>query len=160
MTLFGESAGAVSVHAHVLSPRIRNIFQGAILQSGTVLMRYVPIFIEKEVQKSSKKLVEKVNCNVPNVLECLQKQDAETLMEVSAKNALGASEEETSYWIVQDSSSPNPALPYNPLQQLSVGNVKKVPMIVGTTKDDGGLIIIIDPSVNIINEKYGISDRN
>ena len=155
VTLFGESAGAVSVHAHVLSPRIRNIFQGAILQSGTALMRYVPIFIEKEVQKSSKKLVEKVNCNVPNVLECLQKQDAETLMEVSAKNALGASEEETSYWIVQDSSSPNPALPYNPLQQLSVGNVKKVPMIVGTTKDDGGLIIIIDPSV-----KKGFEENN
>ena len=70
VTLFGESAGAVSVHAHVLSPRIRNIFQEHILQSCTALMRFVPIFIEKEVQKSSKKLVEKVNCNVPNVLEC------------------------------------------------------------------------------------------
>ena len=40
VTLFGESAGAISVHANFLSPRIKKIFQGGILQSGTVLMRY------------------------------------------------------------------------------------------------------------------------
>ena len=139
VTLFGVSAGAVSVHAHVLSPRIQNIFQGAILQSGTVLMKYVPTLIDKEVQKSSQKLVEKINCNVPDVLECLHKQDTDILMELSENNTLAEAEEERIYWIVQDQSSPRPALPYNPLQQLLVGNVKKVPMVLGTNKNDGGL---------------------
>ena len=153
VTLFGESAGAVSVHAHVLSPRIKNIFQGAILQSGTALMKYVPIFIEKEVQKSSQKLLEKIKCNISEVLECLQAKDAESLLELSPEESTAFSPEESSYWIVQDSLSPSPVLPYNPLQQLSVGNVKKVPLIAGVTKDDGGLFMIIDIRVKTAYEE-------
>jgi len=149
VTLFGESAGAISVHAHVLSPRIKNIFQGAILQSGTALMRYEPMIIEKEVQKSSQKFLEKIGCNVPDVIDCLQNKDVETLMEISPNNtkveAMDEFEAATTYWMVQDYASTSPVLPYNPMQQLTVGNVKKVPMIVGITKDDGGLILIADP---------------
>jgi len=149
VTLFGESAGAISVHAHVLSPRIKNIFQGAILQSGTALMKFVPIFMEKEVQKSSQKFLEKVNCSVPEIIACLQAKDVETLMELPPESDDGNAflREESTFWIVQDSVSQSPVLPYNPLQQLTVGNVKKVPMITGMTKDDGGLILIIDQSV-------------
>ena len=151
VTLFGESAGAVSVHAHVLSPRIKNIFQGAILQSGTALMKYEPVFMGKEVQHSCKYFLEKIGCNVTDVMKCLQDKDVETLMEMKSGGVFNGNddmeeyEEETFYWIVQDFSSPSPALPYNPLQQLTVGNFKKVPLILGITKDDGGLILLIDP---------------
>lgn len=34
ITLFGESAGAVSVSLHLLSPLSRDLFQRAIMQSG------------------------------------------------------------------------------------------------------------------------------
>merc|ERR1711892_5559 len=151
VTLFGESAGAVSVHAHVLSPRIKNIFQGAILQSGTALMKYEPVFMGKEVHHSCKYFLEKIGCNVTDVMKCLQGKDVETLMEMKSGGVFNGnddmeeSDEETFYWIVQDFSSPSPALPYNPLQQLTVGNFKKVPLILGITKDDGGLILLIDP---------------
>lgn len=37
MTLVGESAGSVSVHMHMLSDHSKNLFQRAILQSGTSL---------------------------------------------------------------------------------------------------------------------------
>ncbi len=38
MTLFGESSGAVSVHALYLSPLSAGLFSAAIAQSGTMLM--------------------------------------------------------------------------------------------------------------------------
>lgn len=37
VTIFGNSAGAASVHAHVLSPASKGLFHGAILQSGCAL---------------------------------------------------------------------------------------------------------------------------
>merc|ERR1719391_981791 len=37
VTLFGQSAGSMSVSAHVLSPRSEGLFHTAILQSGTML---------------------------------------------------------------------------------------------------------------------------
>ena len=38
VTLFGESAGGVSVHALFLSPLSAGLFSAAIAQSGTMLM--------------------------------------------------------------------------------------------------------------------------
>merc|ERR1712004_799907 len=40
VTLFGESAGGISVHQHVLSPTSKGLFRAGILQSGTALMFY------------------------------------------------------------------------------------------------------------------------
>lgn len=38
VTILGESAGAISVHAHVLSPLGRGLYRAAIAQSGTAEM--------------------------------------------------------------------------------------------------------------------------
>lgn len=42
ITLFGESAGAISVHFHMLSKMSKNLFHRAIVQSGTALRAIVP----------------------------------------------------------------------------------------------------------------------
>lgn len=41
VTIFGESAGAVSVHLHVLSKHAKTLFQKAIMQSGVANMEWV-----------------------------------------------------------------------------------------------------------------------
>ena len=45
VTIFGESAGAMSVGFHVLSPMSRGLFHRAISQSGTANMNSKLVFI-------------------------------------------------------------------------------------------------------------------
>lgn len=40
MTLFGESAGAASVSAHLLAPGSHRFFRNIILQSGCILNKW------------------------------------------------------------------------------------------------------------------------
>jgi len=43
--------------------------------------------------------------------------------------------------------SKSPVLPLNPLQQSIIGNVKRVPMISGITKNDGTFFLLTNPAV-------------
>lgn len=52
ITLFGESAGAVSVGFHLLSPRSRPFFSSAILQSGGPTCNWASISIEEGRRRS------------------------------------------------------------------------------------------------------------
>jgi len=62
LTLFGESAGSMSVGAHVLSPLSANQFQRAILQSGA--SNSISITIPRNIStQSSKTFAEKLGCN-------------------------------------------------------------------------------------------------
>ena len=57
-TLFGESAGAVSVGFHLLSPRSRSLFSNAILQSGGPTCNWAYITAEEALRRSHKYLNE------------------------------------------------------------------------------------------------------
>ena len=50
VAIFGESAGAASVHDHILSPIAKGLFRAAILQSGTALLSY-EILVQKTIEK-------------------------------------------------------------------------------------------------------------
>lgn len=58
ITLFGESAGAVSVGLHLLSPRSRALFSNAILQSGGPTCNWGFITAEEGRRRSHKYLRE------------------------------------------------------------------------------------------------------
>nr|XP_051686075.1 cocaine esterase-like [Oryctolagus cuniculus] len=85
VTIFGESAGAISVSAHVLSPMSQGLFHGAIMESGVVLL---PSLIT-----SSSEVVSTV---VANLSDCGQ-VDSETLV-----CCLRAKSEEEMLAITQD----------------------------------------------------------
>lgn len=58
ITLFGESAGAVAVGFHLLSPRSRALFSNAILQSGGPTCNWAYISSQEGRRRSSKYLQE------------------------------------------------------------------------------------------------------
>ena len=81
VTIFGESAGAVSVHDHILSPTGKGLFRAAILQSGTALVSYEKN-IQKTIEKDGLKMLKRLGCaEVKNKLDCLQLLDAKTFVD-------------------------------------------------------------------------------
>ncbi|XP_068116877.1 fatty acyl-CoA hydrolase precursor, medium chain-like [Hyperolius riggenbachi] len=74
VTIFGESAGAVSVSALVLSPLARGLFHRAIAESGVVLMSFL---IENKPEDGSfiRNLVANVSsCDPASLVDCLRKK--------------------------------------------------------------------------------------
>ena len=71
VTIFGVSAGAVSVHSHVLSPSAKGLFRAAILQSGTALFSYEKI-VHRTTEKRGSKVLDKLGCaETGDKLQCL-----------------------------------------------------------------------------------------
>ncbi|PKK24351.1 bile salt-activated lipase [Columba livia] len=79
ITIFGESAGAVSVSLQMLSPKNAGLFKRAISQSGVALCSWA---IQKDPLSWAKKIGEKVGCRTDNttaLANCLRVSDPQAL---------------------------------------------------------------------------------
>nr|XP_006816200.1 PREDICTED: acetylcholinesterase-like [Saccoglossus kowalevskii] len=80
VTIFGESAGAISIHYHVLSPLSKGLFKRAILQSGTATMIG---FFQSDASKTNKiahgqgKIAGCEKDNSKELIECLRTAPAD-----------------------------------------------------------------------------------
>ena len=80
MTIFGESAGAVSVYLHILSPPAKGLFRAGILQSRTALLSYEK-FTRKATEKQGRKVLEALGCaDSEEKLFCLQSPNVEAFI--------------------------------------------------------------------------------
>jgi carboxylesterase type B len=81
VTIFGESAGGMSVHFHMLSPLSKGLFQAAISESGSALM---PLsFRANSMLSHVQRLADAVGCPTENseeLISCLRTVDIDTLM--------------------------------------------------------------------------------
>ena len=76
VTIFGESAGAMSVSHHILSPLSKNLFKNAILQSGAT---YIVTMTKTEAINNAKKYSQEVGCkDESDWIKCLKQIDAKT----------------------------------------------------------------------------------
>ncbi|ODN01905.1 Venom carboxylesterase-6 [Orchesella cincta] len=81
ITIFGESAGASSVHYHLLSDLSKGLFNRAISMSGTALS---PWAFTRSPRKMAKKLAAYLNCptmDMNELFSCLQGHDARVIAE-------------------------------------------------------------------------------
>ncbi len=77
VTLGGESAGAFSVCAHLVSPLSRGLFTQAMMQSGSCVSR--PL---KESESNARTYAASLGCTVPGqVLSCLRNKASGTLLD-------------------------------------------------------------------------------
>lgn len=143
ITLFGHSAGAISVGIHVMSPESRNLFKRAIIQSGVPHPFLRPDSLETAKRKSLN-LSKFVNCSESSETE-LSSQGLECLRQLNESIIL-------SYGVNEKTHSkilPNPMfgdsiLPESTpimLDRLSELNETKVELIIGFQKDEGELFI-------------------
>ncbi|MFE2544342.1 carboxylesterase/lipase family protein [Actinacidiphila glaucinigra] len=139
VTLFGESAGALSICAHLTSPAAAGLFQRAVLQSGSCLMSfprgalgpgtpaYEPFASQREVRTAGAEAARQLGCTADGrdeVLACLRGQSTDRLATAQ---------------LMQSFNRPafgNALLPTAPDEALTSGRFHHVPVILGTNHDE------------------------
>lgn len=139
VTLFGESAGALSICAHLTSPTAVGLFQRAVLQSGSCLMSfprgalgpgtpaYEPFASQRDVQTAGAAAARQLGCTAGRggeVPACLRGQRTDRLATAQ---------------LMQSFNRPafgNTLLPVAPDQALTSGRFHRVPVIQGTNHDE------------------------
>ncbi|XP_062033236.1 cocaine esterase isoform X1 [Lepus europaeus] len=129
VTIFGESAGAISVSSHVLSPMSQGLFHRAIMESGVAVLPGL-ITTSSEV----------VSTMVANLSGCGQ-VDSEALV----RCLRGKSEEEMLAITKAFRSIPGVVdgafLPRHPQELLASSDFRPVPSIIGVNNDEYGWIL-------------------
>ena len=144
ITIFGESAGGISVSAQVLSPYNSGLLRGAIAQSGSALKLGDPGTERKFAKNAAVALGCPPTLN-QRTLQCLQ--TIEDFKKVERKiTDTGSCFEDSNcdlkfvFWPAVDSYSSNPFLPLDPLEAMISGEFNKIPFMSGTVTYDGVMI--------------------
>ncbi|PIO40670.1 hypothetical protein AB205_0056290 [Aquarana catesbeiana] len=85
VTIFGESAGGVSVSALVLSPLAKGLFHKAISESGFVTMSSLVVSKPEDLTIYQDLVAGLFGCSVSSVVECLKLKSEEDILSVAAK---------------------------------------------------------------------------
>ncbi|XP_077564905.1 acetylcholinesterase-1-like [Haemaphysalis longicornis] len=140
VTLVGQSAGAMAVGLHSISPTSRGLFQRAILQSATPISLIFGTGFSGSAQFHE--TASKLNCYEPKAevrktvsetLECLRRLDARTIYQVLSASSLQ-----------QQFGSPHFGDEFIPTNLLSAKNWKKIhvkEILLGTTLEEGAFFI-------------------
>lgn len=137
VTVFGESAGALSACAHLTAPASAGLFHRAIVQSGScsttmppwsllpTLGTYEPFVPERGTVADGVLAAARLGCEGPApVLDCLRRLDVRELatpelMQIFSKVSYGGA-----------------LLPVEPRLALETGRFHRVPVMQGTTQDE------------------------
>lgn len=118
VTIAGESAGALSVCTHLVSPGSQGLFAGAVLQSG-----YCGTDTQAEAEAVGTTAAADLGCtDGPDAAACLRSAPVDALLGLQLP--LPRPVRGTSF------------LPVEPLEAIAAGDVARVPAIVGSTRDE------------------------
>ncbi len=138
ITLFGHSAGAMSIMGHLLSGQSTGLFHRAILQSGVLTSKMLEPLSAAE--QRGLQWAEALGCpDSVQVLSCLRQLPADRLItSLAATTEPGGvfyqGEDDVNRW------GPNldgAFLPLSAADALVSGQFDKVPLIIGTVADEG-----------------------
>ena len=139
VTLAGESAGAISVCAHLAAPGSSALFQHAIVESG-VCFSSVLFAPPAAANDQGDRLATAVGCTTPgSILSCLRSKPPEQIIA-----ALPTREAE--FGATGDAFGPvvdGAVLPAIPLDAIRAGQFAKVPTIIGTNVNEGDLFMYL-----------------
>lgn len=141
VTIFGQSAGGMSVSLHLVSPLSKGLFHRAIVQSGP---SSTPLFCGKVTKPLQLEAFAKaINCSLGNnVVECARGKTVEEILKGQMAITMG------SYKGPLDIVGPvvdGEFLPDLPENLFGAGNFNDVDVIMGFTSNEGALLPLIRP---------------
>ncbi|KAJ5278962.1 hypothetical protein N7478_004334 [Penicillium angulare] len=150
VTIFGQSAGAGSVRALLASEKARGLFSNAIMQSnlggvgyGTTYSKYYTIAEEMEVVGNA--ILKETNCTfAKSRIDCMRELPAFTITNLA----------DSARYLVVDGEY----LQTSELGLTSPKTTANVPLLLGTTRDDGSPFIDFPSSDETIQEFLSEND--
>lgn len=137
ITIFGHSAGGVSVCALLASPLAKGLFHKAIIQSGACDIA-LPV---EENYKVGRQMAQSVGCTQDDPRECLRKIPAKRFLKFKMKG------------ISLALSIDGVLLKSKPIDAISAGDYNSVPVMVGSTKDEMNILIAMMPWTKLASRK-------
>ncbi|XP_006155639.1 cocaine esterase [Tupaia chinensis] len=129
VTIFGESAGGISVSSHVVSPMSRGLFHGAIMESGVTLLPGLMVNSSDMISTMVANLSACGQVDSKALVDCLRGKSEE---EILAINKL---------FKVIPSVVDGAFLPTHPKELLASADFHPVPSIIGVNNDEFGWLI-------------------
>jgi para-nitrobenzyl esterase len=133
ITLFGQSAGAISTSLHLVSPASRGLFQRAIFHSGQASSRTTTL---SEAEAQGDAFATALGCtDRANVLACMRLASREQVLGALTAAQQQYSEQQGAVrWVpIVDGVE----VPDQPRELFRQGRVARIPVIVGATADEG-----------------------
>jgi para-nitrobenzyl esterase len=139
VTLAGESAGAISVCAHLAAPGSRGLFQRAIVESG-ICQSSAEFATPAAADDQGSRLAAAVGCTTPgSVMSCLRATPPETLLAALPTREANFGATGDTFGPVVDGT----VLPTIPLDAIRAGQWAAVPTILGSNVNEGDLFMYL-----------------
>jgi len=147
VTLFGESAGSVSVSLHLLSPLSHSKFHRAIMQSGSANMPWA-MLTQTEAKRRSLELALILGCqktdDMAEVADCLRRFTPQRLAD---EQFVARGPVQFPFLPVIDGTF----LPDSPAKLLNRGEFKRCPLLTGINVNEGSYFIIYELNPEYMN---------
>jgi len=181
VTVFGESAGAMSIACLVTSPMARGLFRRAIIESGHGSMVRPIEVAQRLVRKLAKELrvtPDLAGFRQRTVEECLQAQD-QVMQPTTRIDLRDASGREPAYGLSRFLPVyGDDVLPASPLEALAKGAGADVDVLIGTNREEMNLYMVptglgekvrgwlaplllkrVEPQARPVLRAYGLGER-
>ncbi|XP_036604071.1 cocaine esterase-like [Trichosurus vulpecula] len=141
VTIFGESAGGISVSSHVLSPMSKGLFHRAIMESGVAIL---PGLISSSSEMAVNVIAKLSACerhNSVSMVQCLRNKSEDEILAIT-KNF------QIAFGVVDGKF-----LPKHPEELLAAGEFHHVPSIIGVNNHEYGWMIPVGMNIPGFKEK-------
>lgn len=143
ITIFGQSAGAVSVHMHILSNLSSGLFQKAIVMSGNAGAAYAKAIanpLEQTLKQAEFVGISNArSINSKDLKKALQQIDAKKIIESGDRFKYWHVDPLTTFRPVIEKPGPEAFLTADPVDLIASGNYTQVPWMTGMVPHEGAV---------------------
>lgn len=146
ITVFGQSAGSVAIHLLLMSEMAKGLFQQAIMQSGSA---FSPFSIQTNVKMRAEEVAKNLNIefnSTESLVEQLRKVELGAILNAqrglfNMEKPLGLRAFDFSPSVEPEDSIEERFLTDDPLKLMMNRSFQDIPMIIGTTSNEGLLMV-------------------